>query len=390
MALEVPAHSPHTEPSAPPSPHWREAHRYGRTARATSSAARCDHGTGAPVSAGTGRSPTRTTGAAETGVHLRRGRQFDEHRTVPGPGARSTSLLVPIGSGGQATAPRDGMGARPDPAAHGPTGAVPAVCRGRRPAADAATNSTPAMCSRERRSSNTTDAASRTGWGGEAVGPAGCSTRLGAGGEAVSAVPAARGAEGGVTPGADSARSSRSRPLRCRAKARRGAHRPRASWPDSASATPTSSTTRCSSRPWRPALRASHRRIHGRPPQSCTSKGPPLRTSPRSHRKYLHRAQGRYTAYGSQSGITASQATWVMRGSMTAAVRDRRRIRVLLPLPGNPETTTSARAGYVSTAGTSSAPRRSTTPRGRTAGPWPTLTGFPASVAPADAEMPTT
>ena len=252
----------------------------------------------------------------------------------------------------------------------------------------AETNSTAATCSREPRSRRTTDIASGTGPAAGFAGRVGGPGSPAACADGASASSAVHGAGGCAAPGPDNAPSKRSRPRLCRVKARCGAHRPRASWPDSASVTPTSSTTRCSSRPWRPALLASHRRIHGRPPQSWTSRDSPWRTAVRSHRKYLHRAQGRYIAYGRRAGIAASQATWTTRGSMTAAAVDQRRSRVLLPLPGNPETTTTAPAGYDNRAGMSAGPRRSTSPRGRNADSSCAATEF--SVAPDQTELPTT
>ncbi len=75
---------------------------------------------------------------------------------------------------------------------------------------------------------------------------------------------------------------------------------------------------------------------------------------------------------------------------MTGAARDKRRKRVLLPLPGKPETTTNACAGYLNTTETLSTPRRSTTPRGRKTGPRSAMADSPASVAAVDTELPTT
>ncbi|GGY12117.1 hypothetical protein GCM10010324_68570 [Streptomyces hiroshimensis] len=64
--------------------------------------------------------------------------------------------------------------------------------------------------------------------------------------------------------------------------------------------------------------------------------------------------------------MRASHLSWAVRGSTAGAAADQRRSRVLLPLPGSPDTTTTEPAGYDSTAGARlPAARRSTTPRGR-------------------------
>ncbi|MCQ8828117.1 hypothetical protein NQU54_03175 [Streptomyces samsunensis] len=43
--------------------------------------------------------------------------------------------------------------------------------------------------------------------------------------------------------------------------------------------------------------------------------------------------------------MSASHARWTALGSMAGAALDQRSIKVLFPLPGRPETTTTASAG---------------------------------------------